>query len=114
MQVVIGTLESLARGAHRPGRRQAARPTPGPAAAIGAADAGRLDGIETQIRALAAQLEQLQEQVRALGAARRLGPQPQAATDPPGAAPRPGRPQIEAEPAAARAHRLRLGDGLAR
>ena len=56
---------------------------PGPAAAIGAADAGRLDGIETQIRALAAQLEQVQEQVRALAAGGGLR-SAQAATDPPG------------------------------
>ena len=96
MQVVIGTLESLARGTTAPAPG-AGRQAPGPAAAIGAADAGRLDGIETQIRALAAQLEQVQEQVRALAAG--AGPQPQAANEPPGAAPRPGRPQIDASPA---------------
>jgi tol-pal system protein YbgF len=96
MQVVIGTLESLARGTTAPAPA-AGRQMPGPAAAIGAADAGRLDAIETQIRALAAQLEQVQEQVRALAAG--AGPQPQAATDPPGAAPRPGRPQIDSGPA---------------
>jgi tol-pal system protein YbgF len=95
MQVVIGTLESLARGATAPAPA-AGRQVPGPAAAIGAADAGRLDAIETQIRALAAQLEHVQEQVRALAAGG--GSQPQAATDPPGAAPRPGRPQIDASP----------------
>lgn len=92
MQVVVGTLESLARGATAPAPG-AVRQAPGPGAAIGAADAGRLDGIETQIRALAAQLEQVQEQVRALAA--RPGPLPQAATEP-GAAPRPGRPQVDA------------------
>src|SRR5215471_12694995 len=68
MQVAVGTLESLARGtAASPGAgggRQGAYPT----GAIGAADAGRLDSIETQIRALAAQLEHVQEQVRALSA----------------------------------------------
>ncbi len=63
LQVVTGTLESLARGGAAP----AAGPR-GPAAAVSAADAGRLDAIETQIGALAAQLESLQEQVRALGA----------------------------------------------
>lgn len=64
LQVVIGTLESLAKGATPapPGPRSAV----GPTAAITAADAGRLDAIETQIRALAAQLEGLQDQVRAL------------------------------------------------
>ena len=49
-------------------RRRAAGPRApsGPSAAVSAADAGRLDAIETQIRALAAQLEGLQEQVRTL------------------------------------------------
>jgi tol-pal system protein YbgF len=65
LQVVIGTLESLARGASAP----AGGPRSGPAqsAAVNAADAGRMDAIETQIRALAAQLESLQDQVRGLG-----------------------------------------------
>jgi len=57
MQVVIGTLESLARG----GGGAA------PAADGGGADSVRLDGLETQLRALAAQVQQLTEQVRALG-----------------------------------------------
>src|SRR5262249_16778455 len=56
LQVVIGTLESLARGGGT------APPSGGPrgpstSAAVNAADAGRMDAIETQIRALAAQLE---------------------------------------------------------
>jgi tol-pal system protein YbgF len=100
MQVVVGTLESLARGATAPTAPAGGRQSPGPAAAISAADAGRLDGIETQIRALAAQLETLQEQVRALGA--RSGDLPaaaaQAANDQ-GLGPRPGRPQVDAAPA---------------
>src|SRR5262245_20223598 len=95
MQVALGTLESLARGtAPSPGAgngRQSAVPT----GAIGAADAGRLDSIETQIRALAAQLEHVQEQMRALSA--RTGELPpagaQAAVEP--GSPRLGRPQIE-------------------
>jgi tol-pal system protein YbgF len=65
LQVVTGTLESLARGGAAP----SAGPR-GPSAAVSAADAGRLDAIETQIGALAAQLESLQEQIRALGAGR--------------------------------------------
>ena len=69
---------------------------PGPAAAVSAAEAGRLDGIETQIRALAAQLEQLQEQVRALAAG--AGAMPQAANEPPGPRRGPGRPQFDAGP----------------
>ena len=61
LQVVIGTLESLAKGTA--GAPASAR---GPSAAVSAADAGRMDAIETQIRALASQLEGIQEQVRAL------------------------------------------------
>ena len=97
MQVVVGTLESLARGTTAPAP-SAGRP--GPAAAIGAADAGRIDGIETQIRALAVQLEQLQEQLRALSARNGALPpaSPQVAIEQ-GAAPRPGRPQVDAGPA---------------
>jgi tol-pal system protein YbgF len=75
LQVMIGTLESLARG----GAPAAAGPRgPGVSAAVNAADAGRLDAIETQIRALAAQLESLQDQVRDLGG--RSGP----SSNPPG------------------------------
>ena len=95
MQVAVGTLESLARGAPAGagGGRQGSSPA---GAIVGAADAGRLDSIETQIRALAAQLEHMQEQVRALSA--RTGeltvPGGQVAAET--ASPRPGRPQIEA------------------
>jgi tol-pal system protein YbgF len=67
MQVVVGTLESLAKGAPAPvSGASAGRGNAGAAAALNAADAGRLDSLETQIQALAAQLENLQEQVRAL------------------------------------------------
>jgi tol-pal system protein YbgF len=58
LQVVIGTLESLAKGGTAPSRDGAP--------ALSASDAGRLDALETQIRALAAQLENLQDQVRGL------------------------------------------------
>jgi tol-pal system protein YbgF len=61
LQVTIGTLESLTRGTTPPPTR-----TPPPSAALSAADAGRLDAIETQIKALTAQLEHLQEHVRGL------------------------------------------------
>jgi tol-pal system protein YbgF len=91
MQVTIGTLESLAKGATAPagvGTR------PNAAAALNASDAGRLDGLETQIRALAAQLEQLQDQVRALGGrSGALVTSPNQALNDQG--PRPGRAQIE-------------------
>jgi tol-pal system protein YbgF len=67
MQVVVGTLESLAKGAPAPvGTSSPGRGTAGAAAALNAADAGRLDSLETQLQALAAQLETLQEQMRAL------------------------------------------------
>lgn len=61
MQVLVGTLESLAKGAPPP--------STGPkdvATTMSAGDAGRLDALETQVRALAAQLETLQEQLRSL------------------------------------------------
>jgi tol-pal system protein YbgF len=65
MQVVIGTLESLAKSGGGSGAAApAARPVAG---SYGAGDAARLDGLETQIRALTSQLEQLAEQVRAMG-----------------------------------------------
>ena len=67
MQVVVGTLESLAKGAPAPvGANSLGRGNAGAAAALNAADAGRLDSLETQLQALAAQLETLQEQMRAL------------------------------------------------
>src|SRR5256885_7825375 len=62
MQVVVGTLESLARGATAPASPAGGRQIPGPAAAIGAADARRLHSIETQIQAPAAPPEHPQGQ----------------------------------------------------
>jgi tol-pal system protein YbgF len=61
MQVLVGTLESLAKGvpAPPPGHKDASTAT-------ALADAGRLDALETQVRALAAQMETLQEQLRTL------------------------------------------------
>ncbi|MBU1210054.1 MAG: tol-pal system protein YbgF [Alphaproteobacteria bacterium] len=78
MQVVVGTLEST---------NSAGSATPvgiGPAYAPpagggyggsygGASDAARLDGIETQIQALTAQMEQLSRDVRALSSGQRGG-----------------------------------------
>lgn len=60
LQVVIGTLESLARtggAAAAPVRSEAS-------GGVAASDKGRLDSIETQIRALTAQVEQLASEVR--------------------------------------------------
>jgi len=61
MQVVVGTLESLARGGG------GAAPAGGGASYGGGADSVRLDGLETQLRALSAQIQQLTDQVRTLG-----------------------------------------------
>jgi tol-pal system protein YbgF len=64
LQVVIGTLESLAKSASAPAASasfRAAAPN-----SYSGSEAGRIDGLETQVRALTAQLEQLAEQVRAL------------------------------------------------
>jgi tol-pal system protein YbgF len=88
MQVVIGTLESLARSgggttSAAPAFRQGPQPSAG---AYSSSDAARVDGLETQIRALTAQLEQLADQVRALDGRRgSSGPavMPQANAAPP-------------------------------
>jgi tol-pal system protein YbgF len=61
MQVVVGTLESLARGGGGGGSAVAA------GGGGGGADSVRIDGLETQLRALSAQIQQLTDQVRALG-----------------------------------------------
>lgn len=66
MQVVIGTLESL-------GRSPAVAPSGTPVsrgAPVGGQDQGRIEDLETQVRALTNQLEQLSEQVRQLGGRR--------------------------------------------
>jgi tol-pal system protein YbgF len=63
MQVVIGTLESLARG----GGGGSAPASADGGGFSGGADSVRLDGMETQLRALSAQIQQLTDQVRALG-----------------------------------------------
>jgi tol-pal system protein YbgF len=63
LQVVIGTLESLAKA---PPTGQSASSAYDSAGPVGAGDVARLDGIETQIRALTSQLEQLSDQVRAM------------------------------------------------
>jgi tol-pal system protein YbgF len=65
MQVVVGTLESL-------GKNGGSAPTAFPAAS-GGADAARIDGLETQVRALTAELQQLSDQVRSLGGNPRRG-----------------------------------------
>ena len=61
MQVVVGTLESLAKGG---GSAPAAFPSSGGAVS---ADPARIDGLETQVRALSTQVQQLSDQVRSMG-----------------------------------------------
>jgi tol-pal system protein YbgF len=89
MQVVVGTLESLARGGGTPPASGA-----GGAGFSGGADSVRLDGLETQMRALSAQIQQLTDQVRTLGGQPRRSdagsaPTNFAATPAPGAGPGP-------------------------
>lgn len=71
MQVVMGTLETLA-GSN--GGARSAPPAGGGFSGSyggGGADSGRLDVMETQIRALTAQMEQLSRDVRAMSGGRR-------------------------------------------
>lgn len=63
MQVVIGTLESLAKSATAAAPPATYRASP--PGASGGADAARLEALETQVRALTAQMEQLSSQLRA-------------------------------------------------
>ena len=68
LQVVIGTLESLARtggAVSAPVRSEAS------GGGVGGGDRARLDSLETQIRALTAQVEQLAQEVRSGGVQRR-------------------------------------------
>jgi tol-pal system protein YbgF len=67
MQVVVGTLESLARGGVS-AAVSAPRGSDGSGGVSGSADDLRIEGLETQVRALAAQLQQLTAEVRALSA----------------------------------------------
>lgn len=60
LRVVIGTLESLSRSG-------GAAAAPALGGGLGANEAARLEGMETQIRALTAQVEQLSRQVQAVG-----------------------------------------------
>ncbi len=64
LQVVIGTLESLAKTGGGGAAASSAAPAWRGGGAASASDSARIDGIETQIRALTAQIEQLSAQVR--------------------------------------------------
>ncbi|MBS0232966.1 MAG: tol-pal system protein YbgF [Proteobacteria bacterium] len=59
MQVVVGTLESLA--------KNGGGAAPAFASSGGGADAARIDSLETQVRALTAQVQQLSDQIRSMG-----------------------------------------------
>jgi tol-pal system protein YbgF len=65
MQVVVGTLESLTKNG---GGSGAAAPFP---SAGSGADTARIDSLETQVRALTAQVQQLTDQIRAQGGVQR-------------------------------------------
>lgn len=78
MQVVMGTLETLAKGGGGGGGAAVAPGYGGDAyggfgAAAGGADSARIDGMEMQIRALSAQMEQLSEQMRQMSGGGRRG-----------------------------------------
>jgi tol-pal system protein YbgF len=64
MQVVVGTLESLAKSG---GSAPAAYTSVPAAGAASGADGARIDGLETQVRALTAQVQQLSDQIRSMG-----------------------------------------------
>jgi tol-pal system protein YbgF len=89
LQVTIGTLESLARNPGSSSSAAPSRPSSG-GSSSSSADNGRVDLLETQIRALTAQVEQLSDQVRAANSGRRAQAAP--SLDVPLAEARPSRP----------------------
>jgi tol-pal system protein YbgF len=91
MQVVVGTLETLAKNG-------GAAPAPYPGSAAGGdGDAARIEGLETQVRALTSQVQQLSDQVRSLGGSPRRSDIPPS-TDT-AMAGEPSYPQSDAAPA---------------
>ena len=70
MQVLVGTLESLARG----GGGGAAAPRSGGGSLSGASEAARIDALETQVRAMTSQIEQLSQALRQQSGRRDDGP----------------------------------------
>ena len=62
MQVLVGTLESLAKS----GAASASTTYRGPSGG-GAADGGRIDALENQVRALTTQVQALSDQIRGMG-----------------------------------------------
>lgn len=80
MQVVLGTLETTQSNSSQSGSSYApsgsAPAVGGFVAGSGAGDSARIDGIETQIQALTAQVEQLSRDVRALRSGQQGSAQP--------------------------------------
>lgn len=71
MQVVVGTLESLAKSG-----ASSSSPAYRAGGAVSGADGARVESLEGQVRNLSAQVQQLQEQVRSLGAVPRRSEAP--------------------------------------
>jgi tol-pal system protein YbgF len=96
MQVVVGTLESLAKNGGGGGQ---AFPS-----AAGGADAARIDSLETQVRALTSEVQQLSDQIKSMGGTPRTRSDIPAAGDTstadagPAAAPIPGFGSTTVEP----------------
>jgi tol-pal system protein YbgF len=92
LQVTIGTLESLARnpGSSSSAVSNSGRSSSSQSSGAGSADNGRVDLLETQIRALTSQVEQLSDQVRSANSSRRA--QSSAPLDTPAAEARAPRP----------------------
>lgn len=65
LQIIVGTLDSLAKAGGAP--QSPAGISGRPAFAPPGEDTGRIAALETQVRALTAQIEQLSDQVRAMG-----------------------------------------------
>ncbi len=74
MQVVIGTLESLGKGGAASSSASASYRAGGATTGGGGVDQARVDSLETQIRALTGQVEQLSDQVRQLNRRGDAGP----------------------------------------
>ena len=70
MQVLVGTLESLARS----GGGASSAPRSGSGPMSGASEGARIDALETQVRAMTLQIEQLSQQLRQQSGRRDEGP----------------------------------------
>ncbi len=85
LQVVVGTVESLARGGSATASTAFRGGAPVGGGGGSGADVGRIAALETQVQALTAQLEQMAEQLRQIQSAAPRGPSGPAprATNPP-------------------------------